>query len=55
MGNPQMPGFDGLLWLIAALITSCCVVTAVTGDLVVWFTTGAAILVSLWVAQSINK
>jgi len=55
MNSPQMPGSDELVWIVAASIASCCVITAVTGDLVVWFTTAAAILVSYWGAQSINK
>ncbi len=50
-----MPDIDGFSQLIAACIVSCGIVTAVTGDLVVWPAVGAAIVVSLWVAEALNR
>jgi hypothetical protein len=55
MGNFSMPGLDGFVSLVGALIVVCFIMTWVTGDYGHWLPVGAGILVSPWAAQIINK
>ena len=51
----EIPGFPGIVGLIAALIGTCTIITVQSGMIVHWFICGASIVVSLWAVKAVNQ